>query len=88
MKITIELEELIDLLTKKKLTTGRVPNTGWLQEAINLVAKGTDYKKVGRILTRKGYTTKHGKPISGGAVSAAIWRFNHNVETGYARKNQ
>lgn len=121
MKITIELEDLIELIAKyRKKSPGPVdysdiqqkavnfptgdlapakvkprkksaaklkhPRTDWLKLASDLSKEGIEYRRIATRLNRLGYTTKHGKKLSPGAVSAAIWRHNNGIEQAYVAK--
>ena len=121
MKITIELEDLIELITKyKKKNTfadyGEIeakavafsssdlapvkvkpkrkksaaklkqPRTDWLKLASELAKEGIEYRRIASRLNRVGYTTKHGKKLSPGSVSAAIWRHKKGLAQAYAAK--
>lgn len=120
MKITIELEDLIELINKyKKKNTfadyGEIeakavafsssdlapvkvkprkksaaklkqPRTNWLKFASELAEEGIEYRRIATRLNRLGYTTKHGKKLSPGAVSAAIWRHKKGFPQAYVAK--
>lgn len=122
MKITIELEDLIELITKyrkkpvvlnyeedieakavafsssdlapakvkpkrkKSAAKLKQPRTDWLKLASELAKEGIEYRRIASRLNRSGYTTKHGKKLSPGAVSAALWRLNNGIEQTYVAK--